>query len=104
MATLKFTKEMRYGEPYWFSGIYKISRYEWCNGGPSKPYYHAYHLNGHKSWGDYVGGRAAQYDKRLTLAECKALCQNHAETYELTPGQLKQASIARAAWINTEAA
>jgi hypothetical protein len=89
---------MRYGKPYWFNGIYKISRYTFDRGYERKPYYHVYYITG-KNWGDYVGGRPSQYDKHLTFKQCVQLAENHAKTYEPTKQQLKQAEIAMNRWL-----
>lgn len=98
---MNFKRYLRYSEPFYFSGIYKIVKYEYFNCEKCKPYYHAYYLPiDNKNWGDYVGGRPAQHNKRLTLKQCKALCEEHAKTYTPTKAQLKQAEVAREAWLD----
>jgi len=98
---MKFTKQIRLGEEFWFSGIYKISCYTWFRGYDCDQYYHVYLIQpGCKNWGDYVGGKAAQYDKKLTFDKCVSLCEKHANDYDPLPSQIKQASIAQQTWCD----
>jgi len=98
---MNFKKFIVDGEPFYFSGIYKISRYEYMQGAKVKPYYHAYYLPlGNKNWGDFVGGKSAQQNKMLTLKQCKELCEEHAKEYIPATKQIKQAIVARSKWIN----
>lgn len=94
---------MVHGQVYWFSGIYKISQYTWFNGAVSDPYYHAYYIRPDQmNWGDYVGGKSAQYGEQLTFDECAALCEEHAKEYQPTKKQLKRAEISRRSWTNED--
>lgn len=99
---MEFNKVMRFDEPFWFSGIYKITRYTWYNGGACEPYYHAYYIpNGGKNWGNYVGGRIMQYNKKFTLSEAKQMCAEHAKEYTPMSRHIKQATIAQEKWIKS---
>lgn len=98
---IKFKQYHRFNEPYWFSGIYKISRYTWHKRGECAPYYHVYYLTG-KNWGDYVGGKPTQYDAQLTFNECVKLANEHAKTYAPTKKQLEQAEIAKNSWLGMD--
>lgn len=93
---MKFTIVKRFGETFYFSGIYKICGYVWFNGGKHKRYYQCYHLID-KNWGDYCD-RSKQYNKTLTLGEAKQLCIDHAKTYVPSNRQVKNAVIAMEAW------
>lgn len=96
---MKFTRQIYHGDFYHFSGIYKISSYTNYNGRKCPRYYHVFYIQPNESnWGDYVGGRKAQYDKQLTLAQCKELCIEHAKIYEPTPKQLKRAVEVQSTW------
>jgi hypothetical protein len=96
---MEFEQVTRFDENYWFSGIYKISSYMFHQGYACPRHYHAFYLPpNNKHWGDYVGGREAQYDKTLTFDQVKALCVEHAKSYSPTAKQLKQAEIAKTAW------
>ncbi len=98
---MKFEKVTVFGQPYWFSTIYKIVGYEWSNSEPSKIYYHAYYIQPDAyHWGNYVRGKKAQEGERLTFKQVVALCVEHSKSYVPTTKQLKRAEIAKASWID----
>ena len=98
---MNFKKHMRYNEPFWFDGIYKIASYTFDRRGSERErYYHVYYLTG-KNWGDYVGGKPSQYDKELTFNECVKLAEEHSKSYTPTKQQAKQAEIAKTRWLET---
>ncbi len=91
---MKFTKQLRFNEPYYFSGMYKIVKYT----NNIKPHYHAYLHNG-TAWGDYVN-RKKQFNEKLSLQECKNLCVEHEKsTGKADKYQLKRADQSRLAWL-----
>ena len=98
---MKFKKYLRNGEPYWFSGIYKIVQYTNFNGEKCKPYYHAYYINYvcSKNWGDYVGGRINQFNKKLTFRQCVNLCTGHKKYYVPSKTELENAEKVRKNWL-----
>ena len=100
---MKFNKYTRFNQPYWFSGIYKISQYTWFQGHDCEPYYHIYKaVNSGKQWGNFVGGNSTQMDKKLTFDECVKLAESHAKTYAPTKHELKNAEIAMKSWIGMD--
>lgn len=102
---MQFEKHYVSGQPYWFCGIYKISKYTWHRGAESKPHYRAYYLID-KNWGDSVIPQEHGYhkqDNKYTFDECVKYCKEHAKNYTPSARQLKQAEIAKNKWI-TEAA
>lgn len=98
---MEFIKKYRFGEPFWFSGIYKISQYTWHRGAESEPHYRAYYLVD-KNWGDSVipaeqGHHKA--DNKYTFEECVHFCEEHAKNYTPSNRQVKQAEIAMNNWV-----
>lgn len=99
---MKFTKKNRYGEPFWFNGVYKIVKYDYSHnrGGWGNEHFQCYiAVNQGKQWGDYVN-RGAQKNKDLTFNECVALCDEHAKTFTPTPRSLENAAASMKAWSN----
>ncbi len=94
-----FTKHMRFDEPYYFCGVYKIVKYSFHRGsGKVKAYYQAYKHNG-TAWGDYVN-RSLQHDSRPTLLECKNMCIKHqVDTGTACASQLKAAMKTQTTWL-----
>jgi hypothetical protein len=101
VITMKFTKYIRFEQPYWFCGIYKIVRYTWYKGSRCKPYYHAYRIIG-SQWGDYVGGKSAQENKQLSFKQVVKLCEEHANDYTPTKAELKKAEDGRLGWLSID--
>ena len=101
---MKWEKITEYTHPEYFSGIYKITSYRWHNNGPVKQYYQAYYIpDGYKHWGNYVD-RSQQYDKMLTLKQCKALCEAHAQEHTPSKATITQAEKAKNTYYPKETA
>lgn len=100
---MKWEKCLRFDEPFWFSGIYKIVQYRGSLRSPKPVYYQAYQLCDSGSWGDYVE-RFKQQDKYPTFAQCRAMCEAHAKGNPATPARLKQAMRAQSHWLDTKGA
>ena len=99
---MKFTEHMRFDEPYWFNGVYKISKYVWFNGGKSEPYFHAYiSVNNGRQWGNFVGGYSAQCNRKLTFKQCVELCIKHSKNHKPTKKELINSENAKIRWIQT---
>jgi len=92
---LKFTKHFVHRNPFWFSGIYKISKF--TDSKTNRPYYTAsYLVYGRSCWGDFVNKKTPHYP---TIKSAKEACDFHSKNYEAKPSQIKQAVIAKAAWL-----
>lgn len=100
MKNLQFTMyEDRFGHPYWFAGIYKISRYEYY-GNPARPmpkgeYCYQCYVPIGKQWGNFVDRSVQGSNDPLTFKQCVELCENHAKANPPDSYALKNAEIAR---------
>lgn len=101
---MKFEEVKRFGGSFWFSGVYKIVKYDYShnNGGWCNPHYQCYLISPYaKNWGDYVdGAQQGNKSRDFTFEECLKMCEEHAKSYTPEQRQLKQAGIAQAAWAN----
>ena len=52
---MKFEPKKRFGDTYWFCGIYKIVEYKYYRNQKVKPYFRCYYnCDWQNNWGDYV--------------------------------------------------
>ena len=87
---LKWEKIITHGQAQYYSGIYKITSYQYARSDRTKKHWQCFYITPRlNNWGDYVD-RSAQLDQILTLAECKAICNKHATNYEPSLGQKRQ--------------
>jgi hypothetical protein len=100
---VKWVKEVRFGQPHWFSGVYKITSYRWHNNSEVPVYYQVYRTCASGQWGDFVDA-ALQHHKCPTLAECKAMAEADAKQWPATTRQINKAQTSRDRWMDREVA
>lgn len=101
---MKFKKYLRFHDPYWFSGVYKICRYENTERGTKYKYY-AYYILEH-SWGDCVDKSKKEHGYP-TLKAAMDACEVHAKNnpdFATNKRKLIIAEAARQRWLGIEGA
>ena len=102
---MKFTAyKDKFGIKYWFSGIYKITSYEYY-GNPARPMpkgekcYQCFVPIG-KRWGNYVNRSIQSKNEPLSFDDCVKLCSEHSKTNVPSNLDIKNAEIARTNFLN----
>lgn len=94
----------RFGNPYWFSGIYKITQYEYygapCRPMPKGEYCYQCYVPICKAWGNYVDRTIQSKNEPLTFEQCVKLCEQHEKDNPPDKYQLKDAEIARERFLS----
>jgi hypothetical protein len=89
----------RFGIPYWFSSVYKITRYEYY-GNPARPmpkgeYRYQCYKPIVKQWGDFVDRSIQKRNDPLTFEQCVNICEADHQQNPPDKYLLKNAEIAK---------
>jgi len=91
MSKLQWEEVIEWGRVHWWSGIYKISNYPNRDRQGVPEYWQCYYIPpvGYENWGDYVNPSKQAGANTPTLAQCKEMCELHAQDYEPSKRQLR---------------